>query len=139
MAALPAALLRGGGGATADFQRRLSASVASCAGHQPALAKQAGQPGGHHPTVKLRCEGESLDVRSLSPIIEAAEWLGVPFNCKNAECGHCRVAVVGCGRVCPPNPREKAFLGKDMDGKMRLGCQMKLWGDTEIERISLSA
>eukprot|EP01059_Diplonema_ambulator_P035260 TRINITY_DN8229_c0_g1_i1.p1 TRINITY_DN8229_c0_g1~~TRINITY_DN8229_c0_g1_i1.p1 ORF type:complete len:111 (+),score=22.98 TRINITY_DN8229_c0_g1_i1:76-408(+) len=89
------------------------------------------------PTVKLQCEGEELHVQPLKKIIKEAEWLGVPFNCKNAECGHCRVSVLK-GRVTDPNEKEKRYFGKDFSKDLRLACQMKLWGDTEIERVSLS-
>eukprot|EP01064_Diplonema_japonicum_P033998 TRINITY_DN6880_c0_g3_i1.p1 TRINITY_DN6880_c0_g3~~TRINITY_DN6880_c0_g3_i1.p1 ORF type:complete len:117 (+),score=28.97 TRINITY_DN6880_c0_g3_i1:65-415(+) len=89
------------------------------------------------PTVKLLCEDEELRVAPLKKIIKDAEWLGVPFNCKNAECGHCRVTVKR-DRLVQASEKEKKYFGKDFRKDVRLACQMKLWGDTEIERISLS-
>eukprot|EP01060_Flectonema_neradi_P033310 TRINITY_DN5566_c0_g1_i1.p1 TRINITY_DN5566_c0_g1~~TRINITY_DN5566_c0_g1_i1.p1 ORF type:complete len:116 (+),score=15.63 TRINITY_DN5566_c0_g1_i1:97-444(+) len=88
--------------------------------------------------VNLRCEGESLKVLPRSSIIKEAEWLGVPFNCKEGICGHCRVSVLNKNSVTPFTEQEKAYFGKAISSKKRLACQLKLTGDTEIERISLS-
>ena len=119
MAGLPASAGLGGGSTVTS--RMLSAAAA-------ALPMK----------VALRCEGEKLEVRPLTSIVKEAEWLGVPFNCKEGICGHCRVKVIKGDNLTPFTEQEKAYFGKAISPNKRLACQLKLTGDAEIERISLS-
>eukprot|EP00755_Sulcionema_specki_P017457 Sspe_Gene.64422::Locus_38059_Transcript_1_1_Confidence_1.000_Length_452::g.64422::m.64422 len=107
------------------------------------LPPQKGLPGATLPLApRLLCEGEVLNIPRKAPagIIPECEWLGVPFNCKNAECGHCRVKVLkGIENLLPAGSKERKFFGKDFTPSLRLACQAKLQGgDVEIERVSIS-
>ena len=62
---------------------------------------------------------------------------GVPFSCRSASCGTCRVRVVEGGEgLAPPDEDEKDVLEIFDDGpEVRLCCQIQLVRD--VERLVL--
>eukprot|EP01062_Namystynia_karyoxenos_P070969 TRINITY_DN66386_c0_g1_i1.p2 TRINITY_DN66386_c0_g1~~TRINITY_DN66386_c0_g1_i1.p2 ORF type:complete len:141 (+),score=30.63 TRINITY_DN66386_c0_g1_i1:81-503(+) len=107
---------------------------------QPAAAAAAGAPSAQPRELRLDCEGESLAVGGPAPagVIPECEWLGVPFNCKQGDCGHCRVKILkGADALTTPTEKELAYFGgRERMGPLRLACQLRLCGRAEIERVS---
>jgi ferredoxin len=57
----------------------------------------------------------------------------VPFSCRSATCGTCRVRVVeGAGALAPAADEEREVLALFGDPpEVRLCCQLRLTGDTD--------
>ena len=52
--------------------------------------------------------------------------MGVPFGCKDGECGCCRITIEeGAENLSPKNEKEKQVLGNDNPNE-RLACQTKI-------------
>ena len=70
--------------------------------------------------------GEEKDFDNGELIRDKCEEMGVPFGCKDGECGCCRILVEeGVENLSPKNEKEKKVLGND-DSKERLACQTKI-------------
>ena len=66
--------------------------------------------------------GRVIDICDESP------RAGVPFSCRGANCGTCRIEVLEGLDLCePPGQDEADLLEIFGDGpEMRLGCQMRI-------------
>lgn len=54
---------------------------------------------------------------------------GVPFSCRHANCGTCRIDIREGIELCePPNEDERALLDElnARDERIRLGCQLRV-------------
>ena len=70
--------------------------------------------------------------------VEACHAVPVPFSCRGATCGSCRVDVIeGNSRLEPPSRRELETLAVfgDDPAKRRLACQVVLRPGAGIVRI----
>jgi ferredoxin len=62
--------------------------------------------------------------------------VGVPFSCRSASCGTCRIDVLeGAGLLEPPADEELEVLDifGDDPGERRLACQARLRGEGDGE------
>jgi 2Fe-2S ferredoxin len=79
------------------------------------------------------CAGEA---RPGDRVVDLCDGFGaeVPFSCRSASCGTCRIAVVeGAALLEPPGPDEAELLeifGDDPE-HYRLACQARLRGGAE--------
>jgi ferredoxin len=63
---------------------------------------------------------------------------GVPFSCRHANCGTCRIEVREGLELCePPGEDERALLAQlgARDERVRLGCQLRVRGVDGIVRL----
>lgn len=60
---------------------------------------------------------------------------GIEFDCRAADCGICVVKVLdGMANLSPPTAAEADFLkAMKADDDERLACQVRVFGDVEIE------
>lgn len=65
--------------------------------------------------------GQSVEVPDNTPVIDAAEELGVPFGCRAGVCGTCKVEVTEGGDNLEPRTENEEALG--LEGKERCMCQ----------------
>lgn len=73
---------------------------------------------------KLKTDTKELEVPDGSPIMNAAEELGVPFGCRQGVCGTCKTEVIeGMDNLEPKNDRENEM---GLDEHHRLMCQCKI-------------
>lgn len=85
---------------------------------------------------KLRFLGESLemalevDVPEGGPLVDICDdtEAPIPFSCRGASCGTCRIDVIeGLDRFEPPSPAEAEVLAIFADPKhRRLACSARL-------------
>ena len=77
----------------------------------------------------MAMEDEEDQVAELPPgtlILQSCERHGVPFNCKQGQCGTCVIKVQeGMEHLSPPTDAERALLGRELSEK-RLACQCTL-------------
>jgi 2Fe-2S ferredoxin len=62
----------------------------------------------------------------------------VPFSCRGATCGSCRIEVIeGVVHLAPPTPRECETLAifEDDPSKRRLACQARLLPGEGLVRL----
>lgn len=64
----------------------------------------------------------------------------VPFSCRSATCGTCRIEVVtGLELFAPPGPDESALLEVLGDGpNIRLACQAELLPGSGLVRVRIA-
>ncbi|MFW6050299.1 MAG: 2Fe-2S iron-sulfur cluster-binding protein [Myxococcota bacterium] len=69
----------------------------------------------------------------LVDVVDDHPEAGVPFSCRSATCGTCRVAVLrGREALAPPEEAEREVLALFGDpGGVRLCCQLELVRDAE--------
>ena len=91
----------------------------------------------------IRFEPAGVEVPGVGPgtaIIDVTDEVpaaGVPYACRSASCGACRVRVLqGGDALAAPEPDEKEVLEifDEVDG-VRLCCQARL--ERDVERIVL--
>lgn len=83
-------------------------------------------------TIKYPKRQKSVQVKDGENIRNAAELLGVEFNCKNGVCGTCMIDIVKGEENLSPLTKEEKDLARDK--KHRLACQCKLKkGELEID------
>lgn len=76
--------------------------------------------------------GKSVEVKDDSQIREACDKLGVPFGCKNGNCGTCMIDVVEGEENLSELTQSEHDLKRDK--KHRLACQCKIKsGDVVID------
>lgn len=65
----------------------------------------------------------------------AKEETGIEFDCRAADCGICAVKVIsGSENLSPKTAAEADFLqAMKADDDERLACQVRVFGDVEIE------
>ena len=86
--------------------------------------------------VRFELEGFEVDVEPGTALIDVTDEhpeTGVPFSCRSASCGTCRVKVLA-GEDClsPMEEDEKDVLEIFGDGPgVRLCCQIKVVKDVE--------
>ena len=74
--------------------------------------------------------GEEKDFEPGELLRDKCEEMGVPFGCKDGECGCCRIVILeGENNLSKKNEKEKKVLGND-DPKERLACQTKIMKST---------
>ncbi len=72
----------------------------------------------------LKTDTKEIEVPDGSPIMNAAEELGVPFGCRQGVCGTCKTEVVeGMENL---DPKNEAELDLNFDGNYRSMCQCKI-------------
>lgn len=86
--------------------------------------------------VRFELEGFEVDVEPGTELIDVTDEhpdTGVPFSCRSASCGTCRVKVLaGEEALSPMEEDEKDVLEIFGDGPgVRLCCQIKLVKDVE--------
>ena len=81
---------------------------------------------------KLKRGGREIKLKEGEEIRDAAEEMGIPFSCKEGNCGTCACIVKsGEENLSKINEKEE-MLG--MGEGMRLACQCKiLKGNVELE------
>ena len=73
---------------------------------------------------QLQFEEDIVEVQDESNLKDAAESLGVPFGCRNGQCGTCTCDVVlGMDNLSPKTPSEQEM---DLANNQRLLCQCKI-------------
>ncbi len=74
--------------------------------------------------------GEEIEVKDGSEIRNACEELGIPFGCRNGNCGTCIIDVKeGMENLSERNVKEDAM---GLDGDYRLACQCKIKSDKVV-------
>ena len=73
--------------------------------------------------------------------IADASGADITFGCRSGSCGTCRIRVVrGIGHCSPMTTEERDFLaGLGVPGDQRLGCQMAVQGDVDIEYLGIDS
>ena len=81
----------------------------------------------------LKSETAQVELPDDSPVIDAAEQLGVPFGCRQGMCGTCKTEVLeGMENLCEKNDRENDM---DLQPNQRLMCQSKIKKGTVKIRV----
>jgi adenylate cyclase len=66
---------------------------------------------------------------------------GIPFSCRDANCGTCRLEILEGEALCEPPGEDERLLLEDLgnEPRMRLGCQLVLKpGDGRVRlRVTL--
>ena len=76
-----------------------------------------------------------------TPLQDIADAGGadITFGCRSGSCGTCRVRILEGRRHCSGKDREErdflAALGAPED--QRLACQVKVWGDVDVEYLGV--
>jgi len=95
------------------------------------------------PQVVFERTGFSVDVPAGASVVDICDEYpaaGIPFSCRDANCGTCRVAVLEGAALCePPSPNEAELLAT-LGGRagMRLGCQLRIRAGTGIVRLRVT-
>ena len=72
----------------------------------------------------LKKTDKSQEIKDGEPIRQACEELGVPFGCRNGNCGTCMIDIVeGEDNLSELSVAEKIL---ERDKKHRLACQCKI-------------
>lgn len=87
--------------------------------------------------IKRKDQIKELKVRSglgLQAICAKSDT-GIEFDCRAADCGICAIRVIsGAENLSPTTVAEADFLqAMKADGDERLACQVRVFGDTQIE------
>ncbi len=90
--------------------------------------------------VRFEPSGYETSVKSGTPLVDVTDEhpdADVPYSCRSASCGTCRVEVVsGVEGVAPPEEDELEVLEVFGNEKnVRLCCQLRL--DHDVERLVL--
>jgi ferredoxin len=87
-------------------------------------------------------DDRSVDVPEGGPLVDVcdAARAPVPFSCRSATCGTCRVEIVeGAELLEPPEPAEEDLLAIFGDpGHFRLACQAKLKPEPGLVRLRIA-
>lgn len=75
--------------------------------------------------------GKIKEVPEGENIRNAAEILGVEFNCKNGICGTCMIDIVHGEENLSPLTQPEKSLGRDKKHRLACQCRIKL-GEVEI-------
>lgn len=94
--------------------------------------------------IRVRFEPAGLEVEAqpgeaIMDITDAHPDAEVPYSCRSATCGTCRVEVVeGAEALSPPDEDELEVLEifGDTPDRVRLSCQMRLV-NAEAARVTL--
>jgi adenylate cyclase len=96
------------------------------------------------PTIAFERTGFVVDVPDGGRVLDLCDdhpRAGIPFSCRDANCGTCRVEVLEGEPLCePPDEDERALLEHlGNRPRMRLGCQLVLKaGDGRVRlRVTL--
>lgn len=75
--------------------------------------------------------GKTIEIKDGENIRNAAEILGVEFNCRNGICGTCMIDIEKGEENLSPLTRQEKDLARD--NKHRLACQCNIVsGEVEI-------
>jgi 2Fe-2S ferredoxin len=95
------------------------------------------------PTIVFERTGYTAEVPeggSVVDVCDAHPRAGVPFSCRDANCGTCRIEVTeGIEWIEPPGPSEAELL--DIFGNrpgIRLGCQMRVRAGAGVVRLRVT-
>jgi len=81
---------------------------------------------------KVKCKNDEIEVVDGSDMREPCEKIGVPFHCRNGNCGSCMVEVKKGEENLSEETQNEKNLG--MGGKYRLACQCCIKkGEVEID------
>ncbi|MGV8150246.1 MAG: 2Fe-2S iron-sulfur cluster-binding protein [Candidatus Woesearchaeota archaeon] len=81
----------------------------------------------------LKTDTKEIEVPDNSPIMDAAEELGVPFGCRQGVCGTCKTEVLeGMENLEPKTDRE---IDLNLEGNERSMCQCKIKSGTVKIRV----
>jgi 2Fe-2S ferredoxin len=94
--------------------------------------------------IRVRFEPAGLEVEAqpgeaIMDITDANPGAEVPYSCRSATCGTCRVEVIAGGQsLCPPDEDELEVLEifGDTPGRVRLSCQLRI-ADADATRVTL--
>ena len=75
--------------------------------------------------------GKEREVPDGENIRDAAELLGVEFNCKNGVCGTCMIDIVKGEENLSPLTKEENDLKRDKGHRLACQCRI-LHGEVEI-------
>lgn len=92
--------------------------------------------------IRLRLAGGEVFVARGAILLDAAlaAGLALPFGCRSARCGVCRVEVLdGGGGLEPPGPAEVLTLRAfGCPSEVRLACQARLAGPATVRPVARS-
>ena len=72
----------------------------------------------------LKTDSKEVALEDNSPVMNAAEELGVSFGCRSGFCGTCKTEVVeGMENLEPKNQQENDM---NLEPNIRLMCQCKI-------------
>jgi ferredoxin len=82
---------------------------------------------------KIELDGEEREAKVGDTLQEPCEELGLPFGCKDGQCGTCHIMVKeGLENLSEVNEKEERF-GFEKGGNERLACQCELKKEGNIK------
>lgn len=76
----------------------------------------------------LKTDNKEVELVDGSPVMNAAEELGIAFGCRQGVCGTCKVEVVEGMENLEPKTQQELDLG--LEGNERSMCQCKIKSGT---------